>query len=105
MFDPLENPQRSRDRRENAAITRAQLRIQGARVRENIRHWYRRLMGRGPAERQQLRATIHLTTILLTGAPPYSSDVQQPMRARAAQGKHLHSHHAALSDCDQGPCL
>jgi len=51
MFDPLENPQRNRDRRENAAITRAQLRIQGAKLRENISHWYRRLMGRGPAER------------------------------------------------------
>ena len=41
---------------------------------------------------------LHLTTILLTGAPPYSSDVQQPMRAKAAQGKHPHTHHVALSD-------
>lgn len=51
MFNPLENPQRNRDRRENAAISRAQLRIQGAKLAENIRHWYRRLMGRGPAGR------------------------------------------------------
>ena len=97
MFDPLENPQRSRDRRENAAITRAQLRIQGAKVRKNY------ATGTGGSRGEGLRSAssygpIHLTTILLTGAPPYSSDVQQPMRAKAAQGKHPHTHHAALSD-------
>jgi hypothetical protein len=51
MFGPLEDPQRTRDRRTNAAITRAQLRIQGARLRKNVRHWYQLLTGRGPAER------------------------------------------------------
>jgi len=49
VFEPLD-PQRNRDRRTNAAITRAQLRIQGVKLRENIRHWYRWLMGRGPAD-------------------------------------------------------
>jgi hypothetical protein len=39
------NPQRDRDRRANAEITRAQLRIQGAKLRASVRHWYRWLRG------------------------------------------------------------
>ena len=39
------NPQRDRDRRTNAEITRAQLRIQRAKLRESLRHWYRWLRG------------------------------------------------------------
>ena len=45
------NPQRDRDRYTNAAITRAQLRIQTDKLRESIRHWYRWLTRRKPAER------------------------------------------------------
>jgi len=44
------NPQQDRDRYTNAAITRAQLRIQTARLRESIRHWYRWLV-RGESRR------------------------------------------------------
>jgi len=39
------NPERDRDRRANAQITRAQLRIQGAKLRASVRHWYRWLRG------------------------------------------------------------
>jgi hypothetical protein len=50
MFEPS-NPQRDHDRYENSKITRAQLGIQMAKLRVSIRHWYRRLTGREPAER------------------------------------------------------
>ena len=45
MFGPSLNPQGDRDRRANAQITRAQLRVQGAKLRASVRHWYRRLRG------------------------------------------------------------
>lgn len=45
------NPQRDRDRFTNAAITRAQLRAQWAKLRESIPHWYRRFTGQKPAGR------------------------------------------------------
>jgi hypothetical protein len=45
MFGPSLNPQGDRDRRANAQITRAQLRVQGAKMRASVRHWYRRLRG------------------------------------------------------------
>lgn len=45
------NPEHDRDRYENSKITRAQLRIQGAKLRATTRHWFRWLMGREPAER------------------------------------------------------
>ena len=41
MFGPSLNPQGDRDRRANAAITRAQLRVRGAKLRASARHWYR----------------------------------------------------------------
>jgi hypothetical protein len=50
MFYPS-NPEHDRDRYANAEITRAQLSIQMARLRETIRHWYRWLTQRKPAER------------------------------------------------------
>jgi len=45
------NPQRDRDRRTNSQVTRAQLGVQMAKARESIRHWYRWLTRRKPAER------------------------------------------------------
>jgi hypothetical protein len=42
MFYPP-NPEQGRDRRANSEITRAQLGIQMAKLRESIRPWYRRL--------------------------------------------------------------
>jgi hypothetical protein len=45
MFGPSLNPQGDRDRRANAQITRAQLRVQGAKLRASVRHWYRWLRG------------------------------------------------------------
>jgi hypothetical protein len=45
------NPEHDRDRRANSEITRAQLGIQMAKLRESIPHWYRWLTGRTPAER------------------------------------------------------
>ena len=45
MFGPSLNPQGNRDRRANAEITRAQLRVQGAKARASARHWYRWLRG------------------------------------------------------------
>ena len=50
MFYPP-NPEHDRDRSANSEITRAQLGIQWARLRESIRHWYRWLTRRKPAER------------------------------------------------------
>ena len=50
MFYPP-NPEQDRDRSTNAQITRAQLGIQSARLRESIRHWYQWLTRRKPAER------------------------------------------------------
>ena len=45
MFAPRE-PKRKSDRQANAEITREQLRVQGARMRESIRTWYQRLARR-----------------------------------------------------------
>jgi hypothetical protein len=45
------NPQRDRDRSANATITRAQLRVQWAKMRKSIPHWYRRLTGQKPVGR------------------------------------------------------
>jgi hypothetical protein len=45
---------------------------------------------------------LALTVFLLATAIPYSSNVQQPMRAPAVQGKHPHTHHAVLFDRKQG---
>jgi hypothetical protein len=45
------NPKQDRDRSTNAEITREQLGVQGAKARESIRHWYRRLTRRKSAER------------------------------------------------------
>ncbi len=45
------NPENDRARRVNAEITRAQLGIKMARLRESTRHWCRRVTGRAPAER------------------------------------------------------
>jgi hypothetical protein len=45
------NPENDHARRVNAEITRAQLRIQMARLRKSTGHWYRWLTGRTPAER------------------------------------------------------
>jgi hypothetical protein len=39
------NPEHDSDRRANAQITRAQLRIQGAKLRTSVRHWYQWLRG------------------------------------------------------------
>jgi len=39
------NPQGDRDRRANAQLTRDQLRVQGAKLRASVRHWYRWLRG------------------------------------------------------------
>ena len=51
MFgQPSSNPQGDRDRYENSKITRAQLGVQMAKLRESIRHWYRWLTRRKPAE-------------------------------------------------------
>jgi hypothetical protein len=50
MFYP-KNPERDRDRNTNAAITRAQLRIQWAKARESTRHWYQWLTRQKPTER------------------------------------------------------
>jgi hypothetical protein len=50
MFYPP-NPEQDRDRRSNSEITRAQLGIQMAKLRESMRRWYRWLTGRKPAER------------------------------------------------------
>jgi hypothetical protein len=49
MFYPP-NPEQNRDRSANAAITRAQLRIQMAKLRKGIRHSYRWLV-RGESRR------------------------------------------------------
>jgi hypothetical protein len=45
MFGPSLNPQGDRDRRANAELTRAQLRVRGAKLRAGARHWYRWLRG------------------------------------------------------------
>ena len=45
MFGPSLNPQGDRDRRANAELTRAQLRVRGAKLRASARHWYRWLRG------------------------------------------------------------
>ena len=48
---PNPNPENDYARRVNAEITRAQLGIQMAKLRKSMRHWYRWLTGRTPAER------------------------------------------------------
>ena len=45
------NSKRNRDRETNAEITREQLGVQEAKLRENIRHWYRWLTRRKSTER------------------------------------------------------
>jgi hypothetical protein len=50
MF-PQRNSKRNRDRYTNAEITRAQLGVQAAKLRESIRHWYQRLTRRKSADR------------------------------------------------------
>ena len=45
------NSKRNRDRYTNAEITREQLGVQGAKLRESIHHWYRWLTRRKSAER------------------------------------------------------
>jgi hypothetical protein len=45
------NSKRNRDRDTNAEITREQLGVQEAKLRENIRHWYRWLTRRKSTER------------------------------------------------------
>ena len=45
----LSDSQRNRERRENARITRAQLRMQWARRRETLHQWCLRLTGNKPA--------------------------------------------------------
>jgi len=47
----LRKAQRLRERYGTGKITRAQLDSQVAKVRENVRHWYRRLTRRKSAER------------------------------------------------------
>jgi hypothetical protein len=44
------DPKRDRDRYASAQITRAQLRVRGAKLRASIRHWYQRLTGRKPMD-------------------------------------------------------
>ena len=45
------NPEQDSDRSANAEITRAQLSIRWARLRESMRHWYRWLARGEPAGR------------------------------------------------------
>jgi hypothetical protein len=102
MYNAFRNSKRNRDRDTNAELTREQLGVQEAKLRENIRHWYRRLTRRKSAERKQLRAITQLTTTRSAGAPPYSGEVQQPIRATAVLGKHPHAYCPAPSDHEQG---
>jgi len=50
MFYPP-NPEQDRDRYTNSEITRAQLGIRWAKLRESIRHWYQWLTGQTSAKR------------------------------------------------------
>ena len=51
MYNAFRNSKRNRDRDTNAELTREQLGVQEAKLRESIRHWYRRLTRRKSAER------------------------------------------------------
>lgn len=48
----------------------------------------------------KLRATTHLTTVRLAGAP-HSSEVQQPTRTAAVLSRHPHTHRAASLNIEQ----
>ena len=54
------------------------------------------------AYKRRISVKHPLTVFSLAPVAPYSSEVQQPMRATAVLGRHPHTHWAASSDREQG---